>query len=376
VPLSASTEEAHPLLPVELLGRIEGSDPSLTALEISGSTQVVLGSRGGELLARSLSLNSCIISLNLSGNHIGSDGLDALLPAIAHLTGMTSLDLSRNSLDANDIARLCGKITAAGMIRLRNLILNEHPFADLNVSSVVQCETWSQLRLSTPPTEFVAGANFSTLIQFLLSGDRDDFAALYHPLLPVELIERIENSDPSLTNLEIIGDYEADSSETTTFLGARGGRSLARSLSLNSCITSLNLSGNHLGSDGLDALLPAIAHLTGMTSLDLSWNYLNANDVAHLCGAVAAAGMTGLHLELRDQTFFTSSVVQSDKWKELELPQPPSEIVRKGCDALIQYLISEDKVECRAIRMFFIGDSLVRRHSSLSIAIFTRTYFS
>jgi hypothetical protein len=81
-----------------------------------------------------------------------------------------------------------------------------------------------------------------------------------HPLLPAELVRRIESSDPSLTSLEIKSDHT--SSVPSQFLGERGGRALARSLALNTCITSLNLSGNAIGSEGLAVLLPALTHLT------------------------------------------------------------------------------------------------------------------
>jgi hypothetical protein len=74
-PILLSTAEAHPLLPLELLRRIESSDPSLTSLEIRGNAWSIdapsfLGEKGGRALARSLSFNTCIISLNLNGNRL------------------------------------------------------------------------------------------------------------------------------------------------------------------------------------------------------------------------------------------------------------------------------------------------------------------
>jgi hypothetical protein len=272
--------------------------------------------------------------------------------------------------------------------------------------------------LPQPPVDFldvIDVPNLSALMQYVMSSDRADFAARYHPLLPAELVRRIESSDPSLTSLEIQGDHS--SGVLSRFLGERGGRALARSLALNTCITSLNLSGNaigsgglavllpalthltaltkldlsynrlinwcdkllasspslntcitslnlegnQLGSGGLVALLPALTHLTALTNIDLSYNYLTVKDGVRIFGAAAAAGMIGLQrLGLGSNGFDASSVVGSTLWRHLGLPQPPDEIIKRGFDALTQYLFSEDKVASNCIRIFVIGESTVR----------------
>jgi len=418
-----STAEAHPLLPLELLRRIESSDPSLTILEIKGDAWSIdapsfLGEKGGRALARSLSLNTCITSLNLDGNQLGSGGLAALLPALTHLTALTSLDLMGNNLlsegmllvpsmmhltcitslnfsdnqlgsgglaallpalthltaltsldlryntlTAEDGARVCGAAAAAGMTRLQRLELYGN---GLSASSVVGCSAWGQLGLPQPPADFVAVATLSGVLQYTFSRERGEFADRYHPLLPAELVGRIESSDPSLTILKIRGN--AWSRDASSFLGEKGGRALARSLSLNTCITRLNLAGNRLGSGGLAALLPALTHLTALTSLDLRYNTLTAEDGARVCGAAAAAGMTRLQrLELEERIGFCASSVGCSAWGQLGLPQPPDEIINRGYGALIQYLLSEDKIASNAIRMFVVGESTVRNLIQLSL---------
>jgi hypothetical protein len=81
--------------------------------------------------------------------------------------------------------------------------------------------------------------------------------------------------------------------------------------------------------------------------------------------------MTRLHLNLIDNTFMALRVVESGAWKQLELPRPPNEIVAKGSNAIIQYLVSEDKVPSHAMRMFFIGDSTVKSPPSRPPLLFT-----
>jgi Leucine-rich repeat (LRR) protein len=447
---SASAAHEHPDLPPELLQRIESSDPALRKLEIQYKSN--FKETGCRILARALSLNTCITSLNLMGTTITPAGAALLCPALAHLTAMTclnlwntdiqssgashlcsalthltamtQLDLSDNQLTADDGARICGAAAAAGMTRLEVLDLNGNPSYEspFSASSVVGCGVWRQLNLPQPPDDFIETADGCRsdgcpdvlgLVQYLTSSDRAAFAAAYHPLLPPELLRCIESNDPALTELTLqsviwrtteVQEFGIMCDRNT--LNEAGSRILARALSLNTCITSLNLSRTiinpsgpallcpslthltamtvldlsytDLSSSGASHLLSTFAHLTAMTQLDLSYNQLTADDGARICGAAAAAGMTRLkRLFLggnpytltppRANRFSASSVVGCGAWRQLNLPQPPDEIVREcgysgyigDCAALVSYLLSEDKVASHAIRIFVVGDSTV-----------------
>jgi hypothetical protein len=210
-----------------------------------------------------------------------------------------------------------------------------------------------------------------------------------HPDLPPQLLQRISSSDPALTKLEML--CERNFNEA-------GCRVLARALSLNTCITSLNLLRTSVGDAGACVLFPALTHLTAMTYLNLNStglgssgashlcsalthltamsklylgdNRLTADDGARICGAAAAAGMTRLQaLDLNGNGFTGSHVVGCGAWRQLNLPQPPDEIVRRcsGVGAFglfnvapfVSYLLSDDKVSCHAIRIFVVGDTTV-----------------
>ena len=72
-------------------------------------------------------------------------------------------------------------------------------------------------------------------------------------------------------------------------------------------------------------------------------------------------------LNLNNNGFYGSDVVGCGAWRQLNLPQPPDEIVRKctnglfssGFAPLVSYLLSDDKVSCHAIRIFVVGESTV-----------------
>jgi hypothetical protein len=226
--------------------------------------------------------------LNLYRTDIQSSGIShlcsALTPrqtdsALAHLTAMTYLDLGNNQLTADDGARICGAAAAAGMTRLKTLDLSCNPSHEnaFSASSVVGCGAWRQLNLPQPPHDFVETADVLGLVQYLLSSDRAAFVAAYHhPDLPPELLKCIESSDPALTKLEI--------QDKPNFKEA-GCRILARSLSLNTCITSLDLCATTITAAGAALLCPALAHLTAMTYLNLSKTRIQSSGLSYLCSA-------------------------------------------------------------------------------------------
>jgi hypothetical protein len=197
-------------------------------------------------------------------------------------------------------------------------------------------------------------------MQYAVSVDRVSFADLNrHPLLPAALLRRIESSDPLLTSVTVEGaGWSIDASK---WIGPRRVVILADALRLNTYITSLSLAGHKLGSDGLKTLMEGVTRLTGLFSLNLSSNNLTVDDGARLCCAAAAAGLTALQkLNLEGNGFDAASLVRCDEWAALRLPQPPDEVTRQGFDALIQYLLSEDKVATNSIRIFVVGESTVR----------------
>jgi Ran GTPase-activating protein (RanGAP) involved in mRNA processing and transport len=283
----------------------------------------------------------------------------SVVAALKRLSSLTSLNLSYNDIAADDGARLCHAAAASGMTRLETLDLGL-----CSASHVVECETWRQLDLPQPPELVVAFTDSAILVQYLMISDKAAFADAHHPDLPLELLRRIRTSDPALTQLEI--------RHKRNFLEA-GCRVLARALSLNTCITSLNLHCTSICDAGASLLFPAIAHLTAMTHLmlkntslessgashlcsalthftamtclDLSFNRLTADDGARICGAAAAAGMTRLQmLELERNCFYSpSDVVECGAWELLNLPQPLDNVDHdsRGCDciSLVMYAI-------------------------------------
>ena len=198
------------------------------------------------------------------------------------------------------------------------------------------------------------------------------------PCPPQWLLQCIKSSDPKITELKF--HYFGD----PPVLLQQGCRLLADALSLNSCITSLGLSGTQLGTEGLRELCSALTHLTALTNLDLSrtdfkpegasyicetfshltaltsidlgHNHLTVDAAVHLIAAAASAGLMQLEKFVllddkiyRNSNFRASDIVTGQAWMHLSLPQFPAHLMsllngtHAGEFILTHYLMSRDK---------------------------------
>jgi hypothetical protein len=169
---------------------------------------------------------------------------------------------------------------------------------------------------------------------------------------------------------------------------------LSNFLSFSSCITSLVLTHNNLGS-GTVELMRNLTHLTKLSHLRIDDQSMTADIAADILNTAVFFGMTHLRtLELdchqvisSQQTeevrsehnidiiamnatytlhqlsnhskFSASDVVSSNTWNQLSLSRPPDEITRAGYGAILQYLMSVDKVSSNELRIFVVGESTV-----------------
>jgi hypothetical protein len=171
---------------------------------------------------------------------------------------------------------------------------------------------------------------------------------------------------PALTHLTAITSLSLGS----TYIASSGARRLCKALTHLMALTTLDLGSTWIESSGARHLCLALLHLTALTILDLTNNNMTADDGACLCGAAAAAGMSRLkELDLSANDFRAASVVKCGTWRQLNLPQPPREIIKKcqgqeayevNCAPLVSHLMSAVKVSSHNIRKFVIAHRRVQ----------------
>jgi hypothetical protein len=286
---SPGTFICHPLLSSDLLQRIESSDSSLTRLQIIGDDKSsdpskFLGASGSAILARSLSMNTCITSLSLFGNKSGSEGGLLLLCSLTHLKSLTLLNLN------------CLDMPSSGAAAFSNML-----------------------------------SRLTSLTHLELEGSSGSGNKLGSEGLALLM--------PAVAHLAALKYLNLGSNA----MSSAGIVQVARLLTHLSSLSTLRLFSNCIMPDGVASLTRIFHSLTTLTNLDLSANQLTADDGARICGAAAAAGMTRLTLNLNNNPsprspFSAVDVIKSKSWKQMSIPQPSHEIVSNGYTALIQYI--------------------------------------
>ena len=404
----------------QLLQRIKTSDPTLTKLRITSKSSCNEAACG--VLAHALSLNTCITSLNLQGTRFGNAGACVLFSAITHLTGMTYLNLRitdfgnsgarhlcstlphltaltelnlslNNVLTEHDGAAIISAAAAAGMTRLQILNLNGintweclKALSSLHYALPGACSTQNGLcalasltNLSALTMSDHAHAGFSSSVAMgILRNDTT--------LVSVTLKNSL--AAPGYIRCPVIAEkgdywYPADGPAPYPGLTQDDVCALSHLLSFNSCITSLELSHNKLGSGAVE-LMRNLSHLTSLTHLRIDDQSITADDAAAIINIAFCTGMAhlrSLELECRpvvssvathevdtghypygddnydvtytkhqissSSTFCASDVLRSATWQRLQFPTIPRKIVTAGYGAILKHLFFQRRQSAR-----------------------------
>ena len=144
------------------------------------------------------------------------------------------------------------------------------------------------------------------------------------------------------TRLVLRGAYMSNNPAKS--LGATGTCVLARALARKTCLTSIDLRGNNMTSEGVHSLLIPLSTMTSLQSLDLSYNGITAGDACHVINtlartAVRSGGVGCSNLVMEGNGFTPCDVVACSSWShDLRLPVLPAHVVKKGFGEIIVYL--------------------------------------
>ena len=275
----------------------------LTSLDLSVNQ---IGDPGAASLSKALTVNSCLTSLVLSNNWIGDPGAASLAEALKVSTCLTSLYLSRNQIGASGAASLSKALTVNTC--LTSLYLSRNQIGDPGAASLSEAlkvnTCLTSLYLSWNQIGDPAAASLSEALTVNTCLTSLDLSNNWIVDLAAASLSEALTVNSCLTSLDLsnnwIGDPGAASlSEALTVntcltslylrgnkIDGLGAASLAEALTLNTILTSLKLSDNHIGDPGAASLAEALTVNTCLTSLELSDNHIGDPGAASLSEAL------------------------------------------------------------------------------------------
>ena len=214
-----------------------------------------------EFFFKSLSVNTSLTDLDLSGNSTYASGAASLCKALSVNTALTNLNLSHNTIDAFGAASLF-KVLSVNTA-LTNLNLSSNRIDDSGVASLSKV-----LSVNTKLTKLE--------LRFNAIG-ASGAASLSEALL-------INNS---LTSLDL----------SCNWIGDSGAASLSKVLSVNTTLTNLYLDHNKIGAFGAASLSEALSVNNTLTTLDLRYNDIGDSGAASLSKVLSVnTALTNLYL--------------------------------------------------------------------------------
>ncbi|PLZ00275.1 hypothetical protein CY652_21780 [Burkholderia sp. WAC0059] len=247
------TAEARPLLTQSKAPAWRLDPPDAPQLSLTGRQ---IGWEGVESVAKMLSVNHALKSLDLSQNSLDTHGVQYLGEGLAQNRGLERLDLATNNLDAQNARYLAQGLQKQAEPTLTWLRLDHNYLRDKGTAAIAAL-------LPDYPTLR------SLSLRSTRTGD-EGAIAIAHALEPTA------NSDERIDASEL---QHLDLSEN--LIGDEGAEALAQALVL-SRVETLDLSGNRIGEDGVEALARAL--VSGhIKTLDLSGNKVG------VAGALALA---------------------------------------------------------------------------------------
>jgi Ran GTPase-activating protein (RanGAP) involved in mRNA processing and transport len=318
------------------------ADITLTELDISG---IGFGSDGAVAVAKYISDNGAISSVNLLKNRIGSDQAAALatilkehatLKSLCGNTGdETELDMNGKDMDAGDVTMLAAEVVGNRAVSSVNLLKNKigSDQAEALISMLKEHPTLKSLcgnrgdeteldmngkmdgagdaimfaaeviDNGAMPGLNLAGNNIGQLVMsdgWQFYEDADEYwkevegEELVEKQLPVGEQLAIGSPVGAIAIANAIKDMRAMTSldVSNNRLYAEGTKLLAEALRGNQLMAELNLSSNEMtvgGMSGVVALADAIPDMGAMTSLNLSRNRLGAEGAKHIAESISVS---------------------------------------------------------------------------------------
>ena len=233
-----------------LLQRIRANDPTLTTIDLSWNH---IGEAGAQALAEALKINTSVTTIALYQNNIGDAGAQALAEALKTNTSVKEIDLKGNNIGEAGAQALAEALKINTSVT--TIALYQNNIGDAGEQAVQQIMAYTS---------------------------RNELE---------QLLQRIRANDPTLTTINL--SYKD--------IGAAGAQALAEALKTNTSVTTINLHYNNIGDAGSQALAKALKTNTSVTTI-----YLFENNIGD-------AGAQALAEALKTNTSVTKIYLTNNK---------------------------------------------------------------
>jgi len=281
------------------LEKLVATNPVLAKLSLPGTR---LGAEGTVCIARGLSGNSSLLSLDLANNELGLKGVVALADALGSCI-LEELNLSENRLGDEGLVALAARL---GALPRSAEAASSTGWGQSEAVKASYQESCASLQQAVADVDLVAAHSEDTR-----SHDVDRIAGAAAQLtkavaavsVPVPRLRvlLLANNGATMTGASRVQDclqvnsvlerLSLDQAEHKE--QAQCALSLMASLPLNSTLRSLSLEKCGLGSVGVKGLAKALAFNTGLEVLSLRGNRFDEEAAAALAAALGTAGTPG-----------------------------------------------------------------------------------
>ena len=239
------------------------ANTSLTSLDLSRNS---IDDEGANSLCQALKVNTSLTSLSLGLNSIGDEGAHSLSEALRVNTSLTSLVLVKNVIrdgGANFLSEALKVNTSLTSLDLFGNFIGDEGAASLSEALRVNTSL-ALLGLSSNQIKEKGANSLSEALRVNTSLTSLSLSGISIGEEGANSLSEALRVNTSLTSLYLVG----------SFIGKEGANSLSEALRVNTSLTSLDLGWDSMGDEGANSLSEALIVNTSLTSLDLPYNWI------------------------------------------------------------------------------------------------------
>jgi Ran GTPase-activating protein (RanGAP) involved in mRNA processing and transport len=264
----------------DIIKRLIDNDRTLTTLDINGNH---IGSEGAKALATALSGNETLTTIDIIFNNIGDEGAQAIAEALKTNTTLTKLNISGNNIGDAGAKAIAEALTPKGNYKptLTTLNISVNNIGGEGAKAIAEALTPTEIYKPTLTTldlfyNNIGDAGTQAIGTALKTNATLTTLNISYNHIDVTGAQAIEEALKVNKTLTIIDIFDNN-------IGNIGAQAIAEALKVNKTLTKLDISGNKIGDAGATAIATALSGNKTLTTLNIVGNFISfeiVNDLA------------------------------------------------------------------------------------------------